>query len=85
METQTYESMLLPEDLAAERPIHCLACQTEVGKVAFLGQTEAELEDRHRLVSLSVNTDMVQGVVGSRTYVRFGCECGKTSIYYLLL
>lgn len=77
--------MLLAEDLAEERPIHCLACKREVGKIAFLGQAPDDDRDRHKLVSLSVDTEVVQGVVGSRTYVRFGCECGNTSIYYLLL
>jgi len=91
-ESETYESMLLREDLAEERPIHCLACQKEVGRISFLGQHSepraevAQADGReYRLVSLSVNTDLVTGVVGSRTYIRFACECGKTSIYHLVL
>ncbi|MAE77717.1 MAG: hypothetical protein CMJ85_12715 [Planctomycetes bacterium] len=83
-ELETLESMLLPQDLVASRAIHCLACQKEVGKVAFLGD-DSNSDERYRLVSLSVNSEIVQGVVGSRAYVRFACDCGKASLYHLML
>jgi hypothetical protein len=82
VETTHYESMLLPEDLAQEAPLHCLACRRQVGKVTFLAKGKSV---RQKLVSLSVDPTLVQGVVGSRSCVRFSCECGKTSLYHLML
>ena len=84
---ETYESMLLAEDLARNRSIHCLHCHAEVGRIGFLGQrADDEVEERQRIVSLAVDGQRAQGVVGSRSYVRFRCEdCSRTSIYYLLL
>ena len=38
-----------------------------------------------RLVTLTVNAKLVQGVVGSKHFVRFECDCKAVSIYHLIL
>ncbi|HMQ24253.1 MAG TPA: hypothetical protein PKE00_17315 [Planctomycetota bacterium] len=82
-----YESMLFAEDLESERGLTCLACHAEVGRISWLG---GALRDRRpdeplRLVALAVDRRRVQGVIGTREYVRFSCDCGKTSVYHLCL
>lgn len=85
-EPKCYESLLLAEDLESERRLHCLACRADVGKIAWLGPSpDRDDESYLRLVSVAVDRQRVQGVIGTRKFVRFSCDCGKTSIYHLCL
>lgn len=85
-EEKSYESLLLAEDLESEQRLHCLSCRADVGKISWLGPIpEGDDDPSVRLVSVAVDRQRVQGVIGTREYVRFSCDCGKTSIYHLCL
>ena len=82
MSASSLETILLPEDLAGQVSLHCLACRRRLGSI---GYAEHELSDGPRLaVSLALVPGALEDFQQGHLHMVLICGCGSRSTYHLL-
>ena len=78
-----FDTILLPEDIAKQVSLHCLACRQRLGSVAYADAGDPE---RAGIVAVSValHTRALQDYRHGPEQVILVCGCGRRSTYHLL-
>ena len=77
------ETILLPEDIASQASVHCLACRRRLGSVCYVDR-EAPNGDPQTAVSVSLLPEMVKDFRQGGEHVALVCRCGRKSTFHLL-
>jgi hypothetical protein len=77
------ETILLPEDIASESSVHCLACRRKLGSLSYVRRPRPD-GSTERVVSVSLVADGIRDYAQGPEHVELVCDCGQRSTFHVL-
>ena len=77
------ETILLPEDIASEATVHCLACRRKLGTLAYVDRPLPD-GSTQLVVSVTLLPDVVKDFRQGIEQLELVCSCGRSSKFYVL-